>query len=258
MFSRSKMILILLVLATVLLSVSAVAAQEIDPPFVTTVQPVNIRSGPGTEYLVRGVMNTGVFLPATGRNAFAPEVQCLDRPIDAEMWFRVQFNEIEGWVNRCVVVFEGDIDVLPVVNVPSDGVFVNDEGYPIAAIEGPNDAPFGEIFIESYTNENAALRDVPSLRTPIVGDIPAGELVFIVGRSEPAGWVELVYNGVRGWAAGHLFILDEGWESIVPVTGTAAPSGEAPVTFLGVSFIEGERCIRLDANGAVVCGPRFR
>lgn len=218
MFKRSSFtyVTLLLLLVLIVSSVSMASAQSWVS--VTASQAVNVRSGPGTQFVVRGVLSPGTTVWGNGRSLFSTSRPCLGSVTDLDMWIRVQFGEIEGWVTRCNVAIEGDINSLPVVDA-SNPDLTGRPTYPIVVLEGDDIRP-ADAYILSYTRENAALRDAPSLDAGFIGTIPGSEPIYVVGRTNPAGWVEVVYKGYRGWIAGHLAAFTEGWEGSVPVTYT--------------------------------------
>lgn len=220
MFKRSSFTYVSLLLLLVLMVSSVSIASAQSWVWVTSNQAVNVRSGPGVQFVVRGVMSPGTTVLGNGRSLFNTSRPCLGSVTDLDMWIRVQFGEIEGWVTRCNVVIEGDISSLPVVNATFPA-YSGRPTYPLGVLEGDNIRPFDH-YILSYTRENAALRDAPSLDAAFIGTIPGSEPIYVVGRTSPAGWVEVVYKGYRGWIAGHLAAFVEGWEGSVPVTHTYA------------------------------------
>ncbi|MBN2469734.1 MAG: SH3 domain-containing protein [Anaerolineae bacterium] len=74
-------------------------------PQAETSAGVNVRSGPGTGYDVIGSLLAGTDLEVTGRNA-------------DNSWFRVPYYNAEGWVFGGLLNVSGDVNTLPVINVP--------------------------------------------------------------------------------------------------------------------------------------------
>lgn len=78
---------------------------------VTAPAGANVRTGPGTDYPVRGAEPVGAVLPIIGRNP-------------ARDWWKVSMQHAEGWVNDSVVRAQGSgrvpiVDVEPVTPAPS-------------------------------------------------------------------------------------------------------------------------------------------
>ncbi|GAB4572460.1 MAG: hypothetical protein Kow0077_11960 [Anaerolineae bacterium] len=74
-------------------------------PRAQTTAGVNVRSGPGTGYAVIGSLLAGTELDITGRNA-------------DNSWFRVPYYNAEGWIFGGLLNVTGDVNTLPVINVP--------------------------------------------------------------------------------------------------------------------------------------------
>ncbi|MBN1681218.1 MAG: SH3 domain-containing protein [Anaerolineae bacterium] len=79
--------------------------------------PVNIRSGPGTNYPVYGSAYDGLTLPVIGRNT-------------SNTWWQVNYNGLPSWVAGTVeaTTVQGDCSAVPYVNAPpppagSDGPY---------------------------------------------------------------------------------------------------------------------------------------
>ena len=74
-------------------------------PRAQTTAGVNVRNGPGTGYDVIGSLLAGTEMDVTGRNA-------------DNTWFRVPYYNAEGWVFGGLMSVSGDVNSLPVINVP--------------------------------------------------------------------------------------------------------------------------------------------
>ncbi len=74
-------------------------------PRAETTSGVNVRNGPGTGYAVIGSLLAGTELEMTGRNA-------------DNSWFRVPYYNAEGWIFGGLLSVSGDVNTLPVINVP--------------------------------------------------------------------------------------------------------------------------------------------
>jgi uncharacterized protein YraI len=73
---------------------------------ITGAGPVNVRSGPGTNYNILGSLNPGQFLDVTGVSS--------DR-----MWYTVNYNNLQGWVSASVVSLNGPCGSIPVAQAPA-------------------------------------------------------------------------------------------------------------------------------------------
>lgn len=81
---------------------------------------VNIRSGPGTEYRIIGVLRAGRSIDVVGHNGYDLSRSCVgvDFEDTLDMWITVQFNEQRGWIARCTVTITGDMSRLLVHPAP--------------------------------------------------------------------------------------------------------------------------------------------
>lgn len=173
---------------------------------------VSIHSGPGVQYSEHLVSYGGLIVPATGRSDFEPARICRqDWWADRDMWLRVQFNEIEGWVWRCHpnIQITGDIAVLPVVT-PAYAVLNKDKHYP--PLTGTDIAPPGYAMGAVVRYVGAVVRAAPGLDAEILGSVTRHQAVYITGRTEHAGWVHVVVMDHTGWMASHLLSLRPGWQ----------------------------------------------
>jgi uncharacterized protein YraI len=210
MARRSSIIVTLLTLA--LIGATIAIAQDV----TTRGTAVNVRSGPGTEYVVRAVLDNGYSVYATGRNNFDPSISCEGYPNqgNGDMWLRVQYAELEGWVNRCVVSLDGDIAGLAVVDPEAPELIGWDRPlYKNLYSSEPYDAYAFQVF----TRAEAVLRQEPNLEAEVIGAISPGTRVKMIGRSSGEGWAKIKYGEYEGWVAQHLLDLPTGWEDAVTV-----------------------------------------
>jgi uncharacterized protein YgiM (DUF1202 family) len=129
---------------------------------------------------------------------------------------RVQFNEIEGWVWRCHpnLKVDGDVSVLPVV-VPSHAVLIKDSHY--ALLTQGNTFPIRYYLATVVLYDAALVRAAPNFDSVVIGKVTFDTSVYVVGRTERAGWVQVVVQGHAGWMASHLLGLRDNWMRLVPV-----------------------------------------
>jgi len=202
----------------------------------------NIRSGPSTEYSVRAGFWSPVQLSVTGKSVLEGETACVeDDNYNNDLWLRVDIQGIEGWVNFCVVRFDGDLDTLPVVEpaypeldewinqatVPLDGIFfsvIRDE-----LGEAP-DTPY--VIASTRTQNFIHLRENPDLGANILDHL-SGEQVYVTGVSADGVWLQVEYDAklsscyadaesvddcplerVTGWVARYLLSLPQDWQDI--------------------------------------------
>ncbi len=87
-------------------TVAPVVLAPVDRCTVSGTGPVNVRSGPGTNYSILGSLNPGQFLDVTGVSA--------DR-----MWYTVNYGGLQGWASASVVSLNGPCGSIPVVQASS-------------------------------------------------------------------------------------------------------------------------------------------
>jgi uncharacterized protein YraI len=197
-----RLILIVLVLFFVVGSSTAVLADDDTPDDVVTVTPisgaVNVRSGPGLQFILRGTLQFNFILIATGRNDYEFDFTCTGNPAsDNDAWLRVVLIEnLEGWVNLCVVEVEGEDTSLP-VSEPSDPELIEDYEE-VEEIDGTDFVPENPDFA-SVTLGEMIVRDAPSLNGEILGSIPEGVTVELLARTYLGGWIKIRYGDVEGW-----------------------------------------------------------
>jgi hypothetical protein len=80
---------------------------------------VSIRSGPGLEYRVIGLLRPGRSIDITGTNGFDAARTCSPNfEADLDMWVEVRFRETVGWMARCALTIRGDLSKLPAEATP--------------------------------------------------------------------------------------------------------------------------------------------
>jgi hypothetical protein len=80
---------------------------------------VSIRSGPGLDYRVIGVLRPGRSIDITGTNGFDAARTCSPNfEADLDMWVEVRFRETVGWMARCALDIRGDLSKLPAEATP--------------------------------------------------------------------------------------------------------------------------------------------
>ena len=215
MTSPIKSALSILILAFTLFILPSVFAQE--TVSVTASQAVNIRTGPGLNHAVRGVLHQS--LSATGRNDFDTSRSCLGDNTDLDMWIRVDHNGIEGWVARCAVLVEGDLDQLSIV--VADSPLLVDDLRPMTENVLRSDynepKPDGD-YVVGFTRARVNVRDEPSLQGNIIAITAPIEDFFVTGRTENSSWLQITWDGDQtGWVAGYLMLIPYEWTKTVPV-----------------------------------------
>ena len=138
-------------------------------PFLTTVEPVNVRSGPGTDYPSYGVAPLGT----TGEVIGVSE----DRN-----WWEVNLPtnlapDGTGWISAAYVTVQ-NVDNVPVVEAPP--LPINLESLPA-----------GEDEARLLTVQPVDVRSGPGTGYASYGEMPAGRRGKITGRSSDGNWYEI-------------------------------------------------------------------
>lgn len=148
------------------------------PPLTASVSGVRglaVRTGPYLGASMMTVAVQGQAYPVLGRNPSESGVT----------WYLITVNQKTGWSSGRYLSFSTSPDGLPV----SGSVFDTIDNPPGT---GVNAAP------RAVMN----LRARPSVRTPIIGSVPWGAEVPLLGRTVQGGqnfWLQVVYEGQIGW-----------------------------------------------------------
>lgn len=198
------LVIVMLIAVLILLSIVPPILADSAVSVSTLRQSVNIRSGPGLEYTIRSVLYHPATVGATGRSDFDPARPCLGDAGDYDMWLRIHFNEMEGWVARCVVQVAGEVAALPVVS-PSHAqeMVIPQERVTLLRAFRVD----GRESLIGYTNGRVHLRSEPGLHGEILGIIAPGQSVIYRGRSENGGWIRVEFGVYSGWVARNLLLL---------------------------------------------------
>lgn len=156
---------------------------------------VNIRSAPGTNRAVIGLLPYGEEVEAIGRN-------------EGNNWVQINYQDITGWVAAWLLIFEDDTSKLPVTT---------DVEPPPASGKGPFDL---------VTPFNLNLRAAPDLNSAILEVIPYNTPVQAIARSANSSWIEIKVGTRRGWVAAWLVVM-RGDINVLPISRTAAAPAPA-------------------------------
>ena len=205
-----KFAIVLLTLVAVLAVAVPLFAQDEAAPATADGSGVNIRSGPGTDYTLRGGLIRGS-LTITGRTDFDTDRICTGiNERDLDMWLRVDFNGVEGWMALCAVNVDGDLSNIPVVTA-SNPMMIEEIDY----ANNPSTLPLGdepETFVYGVTRARLNMRDGAGLDHNVIRELPGNELVYVTGMNDEANWVSVEINGESGWIARYLLSLPRDWQ----------------------------------------------
>lgn len=140
---------------------------------------LNVRSGPGVEYPVVGVLhqNTKVYL--VGRDT-------------GGKWVLIKTDGLSGWVNRYYLHTDFPYTSLPFVNAPATG-----QPYPPPMPDQPS-YQYDAVVNASSLN----VRSGPGVQYRAIAVVHGGTGVYVLAK-EANGWVKIqVPGGVVGWVNG--------------------------------------------------------
>ncbi|MCC6804260.1 MAG: SH3 domain-containing protein [Anaerolineae bacterium] len=155
--------------------------------YVTAYRTVNVRTGPGLDYVSLGDLDAGSTADVTGRSA-------------DDRWLRIAYGDTSGWVAFFVVSLTGAIEDIDVAQ-PED----NDE------TEEPPDT------VEVVTRYNVNLHADPLLESPVIGVVPYETSLQADGRSDIDGtWLRVAFAEEVGWLIRAL-VTTHGDLSLLPI-----------------------------------------
>jgi uncharacterized protein YraI len=213
MMLRNKLSLASALLSIVLLGMittaQAALAEDVTALIGHSVLDVNIRAMPGLGSSAIAVLPAGEKVTAIGRNP-------------ANNWIQIQYGSTTGWVASWVTVYSGDTSLLPVT---SD------------IIPDPVGGP-GPFVLTSPFNVN--IRSAPSVEASNLGRLPYNAKASAKGRNEAGSWVSVEYQGIRGWVAAWLIILDNDINALPIVSSPGVPAAPtSPVSTVKPAATQG-------------------
>jgi uncharacterized protein YraI len=150
---------------------------------------VNIRALPTVNSAILAVLAAGDEAVAIGRTP-------------ANNWIQVEYGSTTGWVAAWLTVYSGDTAILPVTS----------DQPPTGAAGGPF------TLISPY---NVNIRAEPDPQADLVTMLPFNASGEAIARNEASSWVRVRYQGMEGWAAAWLVIV-QGDISELPVHGAVS------------------------------------
>lgn len=147
---------------------------------------LNVRAGPGSQFLVMGVVKGGTELSVTGVSA------------DGD-WWRVNTPFGEGFVFADYIVYRGAAASVPIVRT-SD-------------VSAPETTTV--VVLASALNVRAG----PSLNDTVLGVVPQSFVMSVIGQDTETGWYNVISPFGPGWVANEEVALT-GAPSSVPTAGS--------------------------------------
>lgn len=182
----------------------------INPTFGPTTTP--IPAATGMIHTVRGnALRTGPYLGASMVGVVRPSIAfaILEQNFDEGLfpWYKIQDNHGRiGWVSGRYFNVTGDLSKIPTTRTIFDD------------IDNPTDLP-RLLNVTGYTRSTMNFRRRPSQRTDLLGQIPWGDAVQVIGRTVQGGqnfWLQVRYKDVVGWIYAP-FVKLEGVVDAVPI-----------------------------------------
>lgn len=174
--------------------------------------PTPIPAATGTIHTVRGnALRTGPYLGASMVGVVRPNIAfpILEQNFDEGLfpWYKIQDNHGRiGWVSGRYLNVTGDLTKIPTTRTIFDD------------IDNPTDLP-RLLNVTGYTRSTMNFRRRPSQRTDLLGQIPWGDSVQVIGRTVQGGqnfWLQVRYKDVVGWIYAP-FVKLEGVVDAVPI-----------------------------------------
>ena len=183
---------------------------------------LNVRGGPGSQFLVLGVVTGGTELPVTGVSA------------DGD-WWRVSTVFGEGFVFADFIVYRGNSTNVPIVRT-------SDVSAPTAS---------SVVVLASALN----VRSGPSINNPVLGVVPQSFVMTVIGQDTETGWYnvnspfgpgwvansEVALSGAGGGAAGLSISASTSAAGTGAVTSAGAASGTTTVAEEQLRFVPEEK-----------------
>jgi uncharacterized protein YraI len=205
---------------------------DIQPPTISTGHPltvispynVNIRKDPqvGAEVLATLPFNTEA--SATGRN-------------ETSSWVRVEYQDVEGWTAAWLVLLGGDINGLPVADgttPPPPRITPTPTPTPEGGKTQPPAPATGITVLAPY---RVNIRSAPIVDGTVIDVLPFNAKAAAIGRNAGNNWIQVEYNGTRGWVAGWVVHVSEATSSL-PVTSDSTEITKVNVGLTGLGIYE--------------------
>jgi uncharacterized protein YgiM (DUF1202 family) len=175
------------------------------PLLIVNTAHLNVRRGPGAHYAVLTTVSGGTELPVEGL--------ARDR-----VWYRVTTTEDSGWVNVNFTLRRGDfrnvLIIEPITAVAVSEAATSDviDEEPVTLIERPR-----LIVNTGFLN----IRSGPGAYYTVVGTVPGGTELTILGQSPDRVWYQVEGDFGLGWANSQFGIFRGNWSAmpIVPTPG---------------------------------------
>lgn len=203
-------------------------------------RPIDATPDPeATEYV-----DPAELLEAQGRRDLVP----------AETWLYATYNQpgggsITAWVNALFLAVNDPagrtqrLADLPTIPSNQPGQIIGEVIAPVLPTANPlADTVIAEVRLDP--NVNLHLRRRPSTAAESLRLIPSGTQLIVSGRTEEGDWLEVTYEGQRGWVASQFVVLTFNGRAYdafnLPVVFTPTPTPTPEGEFFDEEFTEDE------------------
>lgn len=152
--------------------------------YVSSYRRVNVRSGPGTEFSIVGVLAPGETADIIGTSGEDNE------------WLEIDFNGEHGWVAYFVVNVSGDLSALEITGSSDDVFAASSIVAPSIALPAPT-LDSNQVLLITRFNTN--LRAEPQFGSPVITVVPYETTLEAEARTADNSWLRVTYEGQTGW-----------------------------------------------------------
>lgn len=175
--------------------------------YASAYRRVNVRSGPGAEFPVIGVLAPGDTADIIGSSG------------ETDEWLKINFRGQSGWVAYFVVNINGDLQGLQDAAQSPDVTAVPDS---VPELTQTPRFSTGEVVI--ITRFNVNLRVHPELSSVVLAVVPWQTTLQATGRSADGIWLRARYGSETGWLIASLVDAGASDTDALPIIVTASPS----------------------------------
>ena len=181
---------------------TATTEPEAAAPLATANGLINVRSGPGTVYLVLGEALTGQQFAILGKS-------------QDEEWWQIDFEGQTGWIYAPIVTVTNAENVQVATVIPAPPPAENTSP-PITPAEPGTAGP--ELRVIGLIN----VRSGPGTNYAVIGRATPGEYFAVSGINLEEDWWQIDYDGQTGWVFAQFVTATDG-ENVPVVTDIPTP-----------------------------------
>ena len=179
----------------------AVTPGDLQPTGITATPTVNlrIRRGPGTGYTQIGLIRAHTTAQVLGKNA-------------ASNWLYVDYEGTKGWVAEWYANPSGSLAGVPY----ADGT---------SSTSGTTTPTGG---VTATTTVNLRIRQGPNTTYTQIGLAPRGTVLAVEGRNAASNWLQIDYNGTKGWVAAWYTTISGSLDGVAVTDGSGTVEQPTP------------------------------